>query len=86
MFFIAVKGRPYDAVVEFVTKWLKSGFDGSLISKLKILIWPMSKEVNLIVLSLTQLKSLTEISSLSSIILTLLKYYIFKNVNFHFLT
>ena len=82
MFFIAVKGRPYDAVVEFVTKWLKSGFDGSLTSTLKILIWPMRKDI----LSLTQLKSLTEISSLSSIILTLLKYYIFKNVNFHFLT
>ena len=82
MFFIAVNGRPYDAVVEFVTKWLKSGFDGSLTSTLKILIWPMRKDI----LSLTQLKSLTEISSLSSIILTLLKYYIFKNVNFHFLT
>ena len=82
MFFIAVKGRPYDAVVEFVIKWLKFGFDGSLISTLKILIWPMRKDI----LSLTQLKSLTEISSLSSIILTLLKYYIFKNVNFHFLT
>ncbi len=43
--------------------------------------------MNLIVLSLTQLKSLTEISSLTSIILTLLvKNYIFQNVNFRFLT